>query len=186
MKSIVQYVVVFMVASTAAVLLVVLALTFAPSLFPSGEVAASQDSVSTPAKTPSALPALARQDSAPAPGKAVHPALEDSLRSLKDTVAVLRRTLEEYRANAAKEPLRAAALPSPAEADSLQVADSLQQAESRTLARIFGAMQAESAARIMGGLTDEDVRSILLAVKQRQAAKILAALEPDRAARIVR
>jgi flagellar motility protein MotE (MotC chaperone) len=184
----VQYVVVFLVTSAAAVLLVVLAMTFAPSLFSSGEVTppGPQQADTSAHQNPAPQVTLARQDTAPAPVQAARAHLDDTLHTLQDTIAALRQRLDAYASSASKESRPAGVEVSPEHGDSLQLADSLREAEARTIARVFDAMKAENAARIMGGLADEEVRTILLAVKQRQAAKILAALEPERAARIIR
>ncbi|MER3522570.1 MAG: hypothetical protein C4326_00520 [Ignavibacteria bacterium] len=64
--------------------------------------------------------------------------------------------------------------------------DSLSDAEARTMAQIFEAMDPESAARILNNMDDFAVKQVLTAMKKRQSAKILAALNPKQAARILK
>ena len=65
-------------------------------------------------------------------------------------------------------------------------ADTLSDAEVKTMAQIFEAMDPESAARIINNMDDHAIRKVLTAMKKRQSAKILAALNPQQAARILK
>ena len=65
-------------------------------------------------------------------------------------------------------------------------ADSVQEGERKSMAKVLEAMDPASAAKILNDFPDDDVKQIILTIKRRQAAKILAALDPDRAARIMR
>lgn len=56
--------------------------------------------------------------------------------------------------------------------------------ERKSLARIFGDMEAERAADILSLLGEEDVEFLVKSMKQRQAAEILAMLSPGVAARV--
>ena len=132
MKSIVQYIVVFLVTSAAAVLLVVLAITFLPSLFSSDEVTppGPQQADTSAHQAPREQVTLARQDTAPAPARAARVQHEDTLRTLQDTIAALRRRLDQVASSAPTESRREAEV-LPEGSDSLQLADSLREAEGR-------------------------------------------------------
>jgi len=65
-------------------------------------------------------------------------------------------------------------------------ADSVQESERKSMAKVLEAMDPASAAKILNDFPDDDIKQIILTIKRRQAAKILAALDPDRAARIMR
>lgn len=66
------------------------------------------------------------------------------------------------------------------------LSDSLTEAEVRTMAQIFEAMDPENAARIINNMDDHAARQVLTTMKKRQSAKILAAINPQQAARILK
>ncbi|HXF99399.1 MAG TPA: hypothetical protein VNL69_01380 [Bacteroidota bacterium] len=99
----------------------------------------------------------------------------DSVRkqtSAEDSLRALVKTLQEIRDRFNK--------------PAYVLSDSLTEAEVRTMAQIFEAMDPESAARIINNMDDHAARQVLTTMKKRQSAKILAAINPQQAARILK
>jgi flagellar motility protein MotE (MotC chaperone) len=189
MKKFMPYAVVFLLASgTAAVMVLVLLLMKpgmipAPAALPADSLRAAERARTTivdaarqnretaqsdstqresrlpvsPAETPGAVGASGSTESAVAAGpKASAPAAERVRSTMESTLNVTAG------------------------------ADSVQEGERKSMAKVLEAMDPASAAKILNDFPDDDVKQIILTIKRRQAAKILAALDPDRAARIMR
>jgi hypothetical protein len=85
-------------------------------------------------------------------------------------------------------PAKADSAPAHADASPVEstVADSVQRAQVRRIARIFAAMAPREAAKVLQQLNDEDVSVIVASLNEKQAAAILMAFPPERAATISR
>lgn len=101
-----------------------------------------------------------------------HAATSPSARGESDSIKTLVATIAQLRQQFAK--------------SAGGTSDSLSEAEARTMAQIFQAMDPESAARILSNMDTVAVKQVLTAMKKRQSAKILAALNPQQAARILK
>lgn len=106
-----------------------------------------------------------RLQAPPAKNEQARMAAQDSIKALMETLAQLQ---ERFGKRASSK------------------ADSLSEAEARTMAQIFEAMDPASAAQILNNMDDHAVKQVLTTMKKRQSAKILAALDPQQAARILK
>ncbi len=120
---------------------------------------------SEPRKADTSTTTPQKLQSLPAQNERSPAAAQDSIKALVQTVAQLQ---ERFGKRASP------------------IADSLSEAEAKTMAQIFEAMDPASAARILNNMDDRAVKQVLTAMKKRQSAKILAALDPQQAARILK
>jgi flagellar motility protein MotE (MotC chaperone) len=177
MKKLLPYIIVFVVSTVATTAVAVLYVVLRP---PVDAVPATADSVAAkPAVGPlygPTLQELQAKDTATVVAGAPPGA---------DSTTVLQLALQDERKKSAHlaEQLRAVMDSS---RKAIAVADSTQQEQRKSMAKVLENMDPTSAARILSDFPDGDVKTCLLTMKKRQAAKILAALQPDRAARIMR
>ena len=180
MKKIAPYLVVFVLSTGTAVVLVLLLLLAKPELLPS---AAPAPADSVRAMERRGLPSDKQAKPAP-PAMVADSVRQEPDQSAQRTSSPGIALVSERKVSAVSaEPLR---MPMDSVLSAAPGADSAQNEQRKSMAKVLEAMDPASAARILNDFPDGDVKQIILTIRKRQAAKILAALDPDRAARIMR
>ena len=175
MKGLLPYIVVFVAATVAAVLVFVVIGLVSPAAL---NLATDHNAPADSTGTPHAAGTDAKSDSAVTSADSVATAENVAAAPPEQKISRQVKGTDSSRTALASDSLHRS---SPTTS-----IDSVRIEERKSLAKVFEAMEPERAAKILKEIPDDQVREVILALKKRQAAKILGALEPTRAARIMR
>ena len=189
MKKFVPYAVVFLLASGTAAVMVLVLLLVKPGM-PPAPAAPAADSLRTAERGRATIVEAAAPDRKAAQADSARRESRQAVSSAETPAVVVASGNTESAVAADRRASAPAAEKVRSTMDSIlnkaAGADSVQEGERKSMAKVLEAMDPASAAKILNDFPDDDVKQIILTIKRRQAAKILAALDPDRAARIMR